>query len=1236
VLTMPKQSSKELFLACLSNPSVVRSRFEPRIDEARSGHVIVELKVPSSRPIRTNSGQSTSLTESLNSSSSSIDYDEAVRILLNSPQKDPSQEQEAVAESVTCPDSSRLLSPSKSSHRSISPANLKTPPKRTLGQGRRNSSRSINKNSPPQAHSEEQPVSRSPHVLLKSSRSPRKARQGVGSVLTSQHRQMESLSKSAHRSTSAILPLKSGAILDSVLMVPYDFDLASVSSVSSSDASSVDMSRKSRPQLIRSPSKTLNGPGLAGDRWSSSRCIRHSLDDDDDDDDDDVSIEIGVAPPRSPRRSFTRNPSEAGTIELMSRSVSSLNHAGPPPLLDAAIQGNPTEMPKDCPPQVGPAASRSLHKRLNEKAASVHLLFKSPGASNRKSQSKGITRSTSAADLNPMASTLPQRTLPSESLADSRWDSSRSLLDSAPTVPAVEDAPIEISSDDDDYVSIEIDGADDVSSGIDATQSPRRSFTKKTLQPKLNAVMSQSVSNMNYTSPSPLLDAPFQGNPTEMATVCPPQIVPAAPRSPRKCLNEKASSVHCLFKSSLASNRKSPTRGLSRSTSAADLNPMASTLPQRTLLADSRWDSSRSLLDSAPKVPAAEDAPIDTSIDDDDDDVSIKIDVAPPQSPRKSFTRKPSQSTLNAMINQSASNMIYTGPSLLLDAPSQDNPTEIPTDCPPKVVAAAPRSPRKCLNEKALSVHCMFKSSGVSNRKSPSRGLSRSTSAADLNPMASTLSQRMLPSESLADSRWDSSRSLLDSAPKAPVDENNPIAISLEGAQLSPRSQQKIFARLILSALAFKTAEANPLSTESSPVADTKALPPTTLCRASLAEARWDSSRSLNDCPPKLPKEDDNSNALSPNFEDMAPRSPRKTTEVNPPSAASSQPAPVADTKALPPTTLCRASLAEARWDSSRSLTDCNVEDKAPRSPRKTPQANTTTKVSSQPAPVADTKALPPTTFCRASLAEARWDSSQSLNDGNVEDKAPRSPRKAPQVNEPSKASSQPASTSADKVLPPKTLPSVSLADTRWDSSRSLTDCPPKAPGDENTLSEIEPMTPRSPRKTLSKKAASARLLKTSGMSPTKSPSRTLAKANSVVTRNAPPATLAETKRDSLRSLTDHAAKTPKSPRKKKQKDSHLRSLLGIKRDAPDNKSIASAPAPSVYKNPSPSIQTMSRQDDESSGVGKRRNRACPRRQLSMLKSASAASSQKNDEHTLKDVLDEYAKIIDDFKKAAY
>jgi hypothetical protein len=84
----------------------------------------------------------------------------------------------------------------------------------------------------------------------------------------------------------------------------------------------------------------------------------------------------------------------------------------------------------------------------------------------------------------------------------------------------------------------------------------------------------------------------------------------------------------------------------------------------------------------------------------------------------------------------------------------------------------------------------------------------------------------------------------------------------------------------------------------------------------------------------------------------------------------------------------------------------------------------------------------------------------------------------------------------------------------------------------------------------------------------------------------------------------------------------------------PDNKSIVS-PVPSVKKTSSPSIQTMLRKD-ESTGSGKRGNRACPRRQLSMLIEASAASSQKNDEHTLKDVLDEYAKIIDDFRKAAY
>jgi hypothetical protein len=276
-------------------------------------------------------------------------------------------------------------------------------------------------------------------------------------------------------------------------------------------------------------------------------------------------------------------------------------------------------------------------------------------------------------------------------------------------------------------------------------------------------------------------------------------------------------------------------------------------------------------------------------------------------------------------------------------------------------------------------------------------------------------------------------------------------------ADMSPRSQQKLFARLILSALALKTPEANPpsaVSSQPAPLADSKALPPTT---------RWDSSRLVNDCPPKPPMEDDDSKDSSLNVVDKAPRSPHRTPQAKTPSkVASSQPA----SKALPSKTLLSVSLAGTRWDSSRSLNDC------------------------PPKPPAE--------------EEDYIDCSR-----NVGDKAPRSPRKTPKAKPPSKASSQTASTGVDKALPPKTVyRSASLADARWDSSR-------------HTLSEIDPMTPRSSRKTLSEKAASARSQKTSGISP--------------------PSTLAETRWDSSRSLTDNA---PKSPRKKKQKeDSHLRAL---------------------------------------------------------------------------------------------
>jgi hypothetical protein len=154
------------------------------------------------------------------------------------------------------------------------------------------------------------------------------------------------------------------------------------------------------------------------------------------------------------------------------------------------------------------------------------------------------------------------------------------------------------------------------------------------------------------------------------------------------------------------------------------------------------------------------------------------------------------------------------------------------------------------------TVHSLFKSRlleshRASKRKSPSRGLSRAKSAANLNPMASTLPWRTLPSATLVDSRWSS-------------------------------------------------------------------------------------SRALNDCPPKLPTEEEDSDDSSPNFGDLAPRSPRKTPQAKASSKASSQPASTGVDKALPPKTVCRASLADARWDSSRSLND--NAPKTPKSPHRQKQ----------------------------------------------------------------------------------------------------------------------------------------------------------------------------------------------------------------------------------------------------------------------------------------------------------
>jgi hypothetical protein len=174
-----------------------------------------------------------------------------------------------------------------------------------------------------------------------------------------------------------------------------------------------------------------------------------------------------------------------------------------------------------------------------------------------------------------MASTLPQRTLPSVTLADSRWDSSRSLLDSPPKAPNAED----------------------------------EAYQENTVAGQVLSALAHKISEANLP-----LTGSSQGLSTELPMVYTHQDVTAmALRSPRKRLSEKAASMRCLSKGPEASSRKVPSRGLSRSTSVANLDPMASPLSRRMTLADSKWYSSRSLLDSLPMAPATEDEAIHSS-----------------------------------------------------------------------------------------------------------------------------------------------------------------------------------------------------------------------------------------------------------------------------------------------------------------------------------------------------------------------------------------------------------------------------------------------------------------------------------------------------------------------------------------------------------------------------------------------------------------------------------------------
>jgi hypothetical protein len=1071
---MTNLSSKELFLACLSNPSVVRSRLEKKVDVVNPDEVIVEAsasKDHSSRSaVRTNSGQSDSHTESLHSSTLSFGDDEASRMFPLSPypNKDSTQDQESVAESSNCPD--RLQSPSKSFHRILSIANVKPLPPRTLGQIRWNSSRSINKDCPPQAPLEEQPVvSRSPHVL-NSSRSPRKPRQGAGSSRPSPTKSV--------RSAAPVSSYQSILENLTILVEPdADFDNVSYSSVSSSDASTIEKPSKRRPQS-GPPATIASRPTLAKDRWSSNRCIRYSTYGDDVDDEDDVSVEVEAAP-RSPRRSLLRMSSQARFTPDLTRSVSNLDNGSPATLLDSPTDCLASVMAKDCSQQDVNAALWTPRRSLTEKAKSVHSLFKSPLAGGR--------------------------ALPPDSLANARWDSSRSLNDGAPKSPRK---------------------APQAQASSTVLSQPASVAAEKARPPKTLPRM--SLANARWDSSRSLSDFTphFQGGEESLLDG-----VQLATRSPRKVPQAQASSTVLSQLASVAAEKALPPAPLT----------------------DARCESPGSLNECPPKAPADEDE--DHSIAEDDsivevDSIADDDSIAEDDSIASSIDSDSDTSPEVASLSQRSEHQILAETLI-------GKLTEVSSALSLKT-SQAKRSPRKFLPEKAKSVHCLFKTpaTGVPqpkppsrtpsrpNSAPPSRGVSRSTSAAtstaDLNQMVSTLH----------------------------VDNSSPAAV------LDSSTQGRL-----------------------------PSLMPT-------------------DCPPQV-------------VTAAATRSPRKCLPekaksvhclFKTPALGVSQPKAPSRPNSRPPSRGVSRSTSAA--DLIQMVSSQTAEPKPPSRP---PSRGVSRQAS------------------RADLNQMA--SSQTPAPG------------VSQPNPPSRGISRQASR-ADlnhmvSSVPPKTLPPVSLANARWDSSRSLNDSPPNLPVDQDQDESIDSSpevvlvhprspevglsTPRSSRKTLSEKGP--------GMSASKAPPRSLPRATSVVNRKAPPSTLAETRWDSSRSLTDAAPKTPKSTHKKKQKDRHLQALVTKKSSVPPESPVTSTPSfephksimaspCAAFKSPTsiatpPSAQSRRSRKGESSATGKTKNRPCQRRQLSLLKSAAATSRKNNNnEHTLKDVLDEYAKIIEDFKNS--
>ena len=1123
--TMPKLSSKELFLACLSNPSVVRSRLEKN---DVNGKPATAIKGGEGRKSTASEQSTAPLSSSLHSSLSTLEYGEVVHFCSSSPTKTTLQEGLPVHPSSESVTSDRSMSPTKAAHRSNSMASVKPLPPRTLAQARWSSSRSMKDTSP-----DEPSVNRvNPHVLLKdkSPRSPLKSpRRGAASM--QQHsatmKSSRSLNKSSH--TAKIEPsLKlnsqhtlvqvewssSRSIMEGIegrMLEVDDFDTHSFSSVSSSDSAC--------QEHAQDPLTTI--------RLVSSRRIL------DVEDDDDASIQLDIEPTRSPRRSIikrteserfskTNQDVEMTPLKRLSQSVANFH------VSMALAERAPEET-------TGDAAQPSFQANTP-----AHNFLLAIGNTTPESPSKASAKPKAVA-APQIVPTLRPRTDYLEAMAEARWDSSRSLYN-------------------------------------------------------LGA-----------------LDASAHGS----------QKQDVAPRSPRKA----------------------PVQVLE--SNAATIQSLPPTTVALGILAATRWDSSWSLNSKASKTSQVADAATHKDILKKALSVHALLTSTAPSMPMKTvvLTTTPTQAlpptTVPLCMLAEARWESSRSLNSIISMTSQGADT-------------APRSPRKASFQKAKSVQTLMVSSALGKP---------STVAVPTAAPTQTLPPTTLPLGMLAETRWDSSRSLHSNASK-----------SSQVADTAPWSPRKAASQKSLSVqtLLTSTAPSMPMKTVVLTAAPTQALPPTTVPLCMLAEARWDSSRSLNII-----------SSMTSQGADTAPRSPRKASfqkaksvQTLMVSSALGKPSTVAvptaaPTQTLPPTTVPLGMLAETRWDSSRSLNSnasksSQVADTAPRSHRKAASQKSlsvqTLLAGMDSAPKTPVKAVTriPTIVAPLPLTTlfTRWDSSRSLKDAPPQvppedesladtiDTMEPCKNKAVALDSVSGQAMQSFSVGTlsptNKALPPKTVHRSALTVPRCYSLRPPKDSPPKT-SCEN-VSEVIPMTSRSPRKAmLTQKAASARLVDSN------SPSRgTLPPAASVanvgVLRSD---ALSELRWESSRSLKkDAPPKTPVSPRKKPQdtparvQKQTIASLSGHSKETTqpvvlNPKSILTrfSKIPSaIAASPSNQSRKSSKSKTEENGGS---NRTAQRRRLSLLKSASASSKKKNcaKKKSLKDVLEEYAKIIGDFSK---